>query len=101
MVPAVGWARLNIERFTMRIRDREGVVFEGNTYFDFFSAEALANQVGIQEAPRHRADDVELARAKAFALPEAAPFPTPRSQRPAFWTDSRESKRHRADCRTH
>lgn len=63
-------ASMLIQHFDMRVRDAEGVVYEGTTYFGFFTKAALANQVGMR--------DVALldppARARSFELPTTAPF---------------------------
>ncbi len=37
-----------IQHFDMTVRSRAGEVYRGNTYFGFFSKDALANQVGIR-----------------------------------------------------
>ena len=39
-----------IQHYTMRVSDRQGVVYDGTTYFGFFTKPQLANQVGIREA---------------------------------------------------
>jgi len=39
-----------IEHFSLSVRDAEGVVYEGTTYFGFFPRAVLANQVGIRDA---------------------------------------------------
>jgi 3-hydroxymyristoyl/3-hydroxydecanoyl-(acyl carrier protein) dehydratase len=64
-----------IERFDMRMTDDEGVVFEGDTYFGFFSAEALADQIGIRDAPKYEPTEAEMAEAASFAYPTQAPHP--------------------------
>ncbi|MEE2899539.1 MAG: beta-ketoacyl synthase N-terminal-like domain-containing protein [Gemmatimonadota bacterium] len=64
-----------IERFDMRMTDDQGVVFEGDTYFGFFSAEALADQTGIRDAEKYEPTDDEKARARAFDYPTDAPHP--------------------------
>ena len=64
-----------IERFDMRMTDDQGVVFEGDTYFGFFSAEALADQTGIRDAEKYEPTDDEKARARAFDYLTDAPHP--------------------------
>ncbi len=67
-----------IQRFDMRMTDEEGVVFEGDTYFGFFSADALANQIGIREAKRYEPTAAEMAGAITFQYPTDAPHPDQR-----------------------
>jgi 3-hydroxymyristoyl/3-hydroxydecanoyl-(acyl carrier protein) dehydratase len=67
-----------IERFDMRVTDGEGVVFEGDTYFGFFSAEALADQVGIREAQKYEPTEAEMAQAVTFEYPTEPPHPEER-----------------------
>jgi 3-hydroxymyristoyl/3-hydroxydecanoyl-(acyl carrier protein) dehydratase len=64
-----------IQNYDMRVSDAEGVVYEGETVFGFFSREALAQQVGIREATPYAPDLPESARGRAFPYPEDAPFP--------------------------
>jgi PfaB family protein len=64
-----------IQHFDMAVRSRAGDVYKGTTYFGFFSKEALATQVGIRDAAIHQPTPAEMARAKAFPFPDAAPFP--------------------------
>jgi len=64
-----------IERFSMRVADDEGVVFEGDTYFGFFSAEALADQIGIRDAERYEPTEGEAEGAAAFEYGREAPHP--------------------------
>ena len=67
-----------IERFHMHMTDDEGVVFEGDTYFGFFSAEALADQIGIRDAPKYEPTEAEMAGARTFEYPTDAPHPDER-----------------------
>ena len=69
-----------IERFDMRMTDDRGVVFEGDTYFGFFSAAALAEQIGIREAQKYEPTAAERARARTFEVSTAAPHPAERWQ---------------------
>ena len=39
-----------IQHFTFEVKDSRGTVYKGTTYFGFFSAQALQNQKGIQDA---------------------------------------------------
>jgi len=54
------------------------VVFEGDTYFGFFSAEALADQIGIRDAPKYEPTEDEMAGALTFEYPTGAPHPDER-----------------------
>ncbi len=77
-VKATGVSRsggMIIVNFDFTVSDREGPVYEGDTYFGFFSAESLANQVGIPDASVHRPSEAALAQAKSFDLPADPPFP--------------------------
>lgn len=64
-----------IQHFDMAVRSLHGVVYQGSTYFGFFSKDALANQVGLRDAPLYQPSAVEIQRAQAFPFPDAAPFP--------------------------
>jgi len=67
-----------IERFEMCVRDAHGPVFEGETYFGFFSDQALAQQVGIQDAQLGTPGAADEERVASFAVGEAAPLPDER-----------------------
>ena len=64
-----------IQNFDMTVRSSRGVVYEGDTYFGFFSAAALANQIGIREAVPYAASDEDLASGRSFPYPAEAPYP--------------------------
>jgi len=64
-----------IQHFDMTVRCAAGDVYKGTTYFGFFSKDALANQVGIREAPLYQPTAEEIARAQSFPYPDMAPFP--------------------------
>lgn len=64
-----------IEHFTMKMFDREGLVFDGTTYFGFFSGDALANQVGLRDYKPYIATEAEHAKTQPFAYPRVAPYP--------------------------
>jgi 3-hydroxymyristoyl/3-hydroxydecanoyl-(acyl carrier protein) dehydratase len=46
--------------------------------FGFFSAESLAQQVGVREAKPYQPTEAEVARAEQFDYPSDAPFPEPK-----------------------
>ena len=64
-----------IQHFDMTVRSREGDIYQGNTYFGFFSKDALANQVGIRDAALYQPSPEEVALAQSFPYPDHAPFP--------------------------
>ena len=64
-----------IQNYDMRVRAGDRVVYEGDTYFGFFSKPALAQQVGIRDAQLYRPADE--GGAAGFAFPEGDPFPGP------------------------
>ncbi|MCM2265701.1 MAG: type I polyketide synthase, partial [Desulfuromonadales bacterium] len=64
-----------IQEFDFSVADRQGVLYEGETMFGFFSKEALANQVGIRDAKPYQPTALEVERSQSLPYPEAAPFP--------------------------
>lgn len=66
-----------IQNYDMVVRDAAGVLYEGDTYFGFFSKTALANQVGIRDAEQYVATATEEERGERFAYPTVAPYPDP------------------------
>jgi 3-hydroxymyristoyl/3-hydroxydecanoyl-(acyl carrier protein) dehydratase len=64
-----------IQEFDFSVADRQGVLYEGETMFGFFSREALANQVGIRDAKPYQPTDLEMQRSRSLLYPEGAPFP--------------------------
>lgn len=69
-------AGMIIQNFDFEVCDCNGPVYRGDTYFGFFRAEALADQVGVREAVPYQPTPEELGRAQSFAFPERAPFPS-------------------------
>jgi len=67
-----------IQSYDFEISDRHGPVYGGATVFGFFSAEALAQQVGVRDAQPYVPGPAEIARGESFAYPEGAPFPEER-----------------------
>lgn len=59
-----------IQNYDFEVRDRQGSVYRGDTYFGFFSKQALANQVGIREAQL-----LSVPEPRPIAYPHQAPFP--------------------------
>ena len=64
-----------IQNFDYEMQSKLGLVYKGNTYFGFFSHDALAEQVGIRDAEPYKANQDELARGKSFTYPTEAPMP--------------------------
>jgi 3-hydroxymyristoyl/3-hydroxydecanoyl-(acyl carrier protein) dehydratase len=67
-----------IQSYDFEISDRQGPVYTGDTVFGFFSAESLAQQVGVREAKPYQPTEAEVARAEQFDYPSDAPFPEPK-----------------------
>jgi 3-hydroxymyristoyl/3-hydroxydecanoyl-(acyl carrier protein) dehydratase/malonyl CoA-acyl carrier protein transacylase len=65
-------AGMIIQDFTFDLCDDHGPVYRGTTTFGFFSAEALAQQVGIRDATPFAA---EQGQGENFDYPVAEPFP--------------------------
>ena len=68
-------AGMTIMNFDFALDGPAGRVFSGDTYFGFFSAAALANQVGIRGACLYEPDPSERARGLCYSIPNQAPFP--------------------------
>ena len=71
-------AGMIIQHYAFDLRCRGRPVYQGTTYFGFFSAAALANQVGIRDAAMFQPTTIELAHAKSFEIPTTPPFPDER-----------------------
>ena len=68
-----------IQHYSMALHsERLGPLYEGTTYFGFFSAQALADQVGIRNAPIHEPTTAERERGRSLEMPRTAPFPEQR-----------------------
>ncbi|MEI8040185.1 MAG: beta-ketoacyl synthase N-terminal-like domain-containing protein [Verrucomicrobiota bacterium] len=64
-----------IQHYDYEVRSRQGVVYQGNTYFGFFSKQALAQQIGIREASLYAPTPRESGLAKSFDYPQTGLFP--------------------------
>jgi acyl transferase domain-containing protein/3-hydroxymyristoyl/3-hydroxydecanoyl-(acyl carrier protein) dehydratase len=64
-----------IQGYDFEISDAHGPVYSGDTVFGFFSAAALAQQVGVRDAAPYTPQADEAARGESFAYPTSAPFP--------------------------
>jgi len=68
-----------IQHYTMSLSsERLGPLYEGRTYFGFFSDQALADQVGIRDALIHEPTPAERDRGRSLVMPHTPPFPEPR-----------------------
>ena len=63
-----------IQNYDFEVSSRLGTVYQGDTYFGFFSRQALANQVGLREMALYPAVAGQK-EAKLLAFPEQSPFP--------------------------
>jgi len=65
-----------IQHYAFQVLNRAQTVYEGTTYFGFFSKEALADQVGIRDARIYKPSPEEHSRGSAFEYPsDGYPFP--------------------------
>ncbi len=71
-------AGMIIQHYDYDLRCNGEPVYVGNTYFGFFSKDALATQVGIRDAKVYQPAPSELARARSFPVPLDPPFPDER-----------------------
>jgi 3-hydroxymyristoyl/3-hydroxydecanoyl-(acyl carrier protein) dehydratase len=68
-----------IQHYTMALdSERVGPLYEGTTYFGFFSDQALAAQVGIRDASIHEPTEAERRRGRSLVMPHTPPFPEQR-----------------------
>src|SRR5205807_2931021 len=71
-------AGMIIQHYDFEIRAGNQPVYRGNTYFGFFTPEALAQQVGIRDAAIYRIADADWVRGKRMRYPSMPPFPDAR-----------------------
>ena len=68
-----------IQHYSMALEsERLGPLYDGTTYFGFFSDQALAEQVGIRDALIHEPTPAERDRGRSLVMPHTPPFPEPR-----------------------
>ena len=68
-----------IQHYSMALEsERLGPLYEGTTYFGFFSDQALADQVGIRDALIREPTPAERDRGRSLVMPHTLPFPEPR-----------------------
>ncbi len=63
-----------VQHFAFTVSDDDGIVYDGTTYFGFFTAAALADQKGVIGAALRELTADELASAQSFPAPDGAPF---------------------------
>ncbi|MGL4421990.1 MAG: type I polyketide synthase, partial [Gemmataceae bacterium] len=70
-------AGMIIQHFDLKVMNGADPVYEGTTYFGFFTRDALANQVGMPQAPVPFLTDEQRTFAERGKLPTDTPFPGP------------------------
>jgi len=68
-------AGMIIQHYDFHVLAGEQPIYRGETYFGFFTREALLQQVGIREASIYQVTDDDRIRSKRFSFPQDAPFP--------------------------
>jgi len=64
-----------IQHFDYDLHCPTGRIYQGNTYFGFFTGEALANQIGLREAQLYQPDTVQSGHGTQFNYPAQPPYP--------------------------
>ncbi len=65
-----------IQHYDYELTNTAGeTLYTGNTYFGFFTKQALANQVGLREVTPYQPSTEEIARGESFSFPQEPPFP--------------------------
>jgi PfaB family protein len=64
-----------IQNYDYEVFSEQGIIYKGDTYFGFFSKQALANQVGIKDAALYQPTTGEISRSIQYAYPDVAPYP--------------------------
>jgi 3-hydroxymyristoyl/3-hydroxydecanoyl-(acyl carrier protein) dehydratase len=64
-----------IQNFDFSVRVGDTLIYQGDTYFGFFSHAALAQQVGVREARPYVPSEDERQRGRSFPVPDVAPMP--------------------------
>jgi acyl transferase domain-containing protein/3-hydroxymyristoyl/3-hydroxydecanoyl-(acyl carrier protein) dehydratase len=70
-------AGMIIQHYSMKVTCSRGLVYEGTTYFGFFTKDALANQVGMPTAKVPFLQETDRQIAEVGELPREEPFPAP------------------------
>ncbi|GAB4272898.1 MAG: hypothetical protein Kow0029_12080 [Candidatus Rifleibacteriota bacterium] len=74
LTKAANSAGMLIQSFEFVVTRQGRKIYEGTTTFGFFSAEALANQVGLRGVNLYEPDSAEKARARTFPFEDAPPY---------------------------
>ena len=64
-----------IQNYNMEVRGNAGIVYQGDTYFGFFTKQSLIEQVGIRDTTPYEPDETSYARGISFPYPDTAPYP--------------------------
>jgi PfaB family protein len=64
-----------IQNFDYEMHSDRGLVYKGDTYFGFFSKQALADQVGLREVEPYVPSESEQNQGQTFPYPVNRPFP--------------------------
>ncbi|MTI85599.1 MAG: type I polyketide synthase [Firmicutes bacterium] len=64
-----------IQNYNYEVLNGQKIVYKGDTYFGFFSKEALANQVGIRDPIIYLPPQEEIFQGKTYKYPTEPPFP--------------------------
>ncbi len=64
-----------IQNYDFEMQSNTGVVYKGDTYFGFFSKQALADQVGLREVVPYEPTAAELESSQSFIYPDEPPYP--------------------------
>ncbi|MBL4687204.1 MAG: hypothetical protein JKY37_21585, partial [Nannocystaceae bacterium] len=68
-----------IQHFDFAVLAADGTaIYDGTTYFGFFSAEALAQQIGIRDAALYTPSAAQRSEARVMEVPRVAPMPDER-----------------------
>ncbi|GIX05230.1 MAG: hypothetical protein KatS3mg114_1099 [Planctomycetaceae bacterium] len=71
-------AGMIIQHFRFAMHDAHGMVYEGTTYFGFFSAEALQHQVGLRDVHFYELSEQDRLRGHSLSVPTTPPWPDER-----------------------
>src|SRR5262249_2923406 len=68
-------AGMIIQHYGFEVHSETTKVFDGGTYFGFFPANALADQVGIREVSPYVLSPAEKMRSQSFPIEDQSPYP--------------------------
>ena len=63
-----------IHDYEFVVKNNDHIIYEGDTYFGFFSKKTLSNQVGIRDADTYEPPPHEIKRGLKFDYPDRQPF---------------------------